>query len=94
METIGQRIIAKAGISDRDGDPLAAEIDAAIESAFQVGFEHAVAGGKEATRKFPQFKDPMPLVLYFAHETDRPEMIDMILEVKRGLIECKIPEET
>jgi hypothetical protein len=70
------------------------EIDTAIAEAFKTGFEHAVIGGKEASRKLPQLKSAMPLVLYFGNEKDRQEFADMIHECKPHMIEIKIPEGT
>jgi hypothetical protein len=70
------------------------EIDAAVADAFKTGFEHAVSGGMEASRKLPQLKHAMPLVLYFLNEQDRQEFADMIHEVKPHMIEVKTPEGT
>jgi hypothetical protein len=86
--TIGQTIAAKA----RGGEAIADLIDAAIADAFKSGFEHAVAGGKEAARKCPQLGNAMPLVLYFVNAKDRQEFADMIHEAKPHMIETKIPE--
>lgn len=93
--TIGQTIVFRhpGDIARSDNAcRMATEIDAAIADAFRTGFEHACAGGKEASRKLPQLKDAMPLVLYFASEIDRQEFADMIHEVKPHMVEVKVPE--
>lgn len=74
-------------------DSMGEEIDVAIAEAFKTGFEHACVGGKEASRKLPQLKGAMPLVLYFLNEKDRQEFADMIHEVKPHMVEIKIPEK-
>jgi hypothetical protein len=106
-QTIGQRIVAPlilfaGSIPHRNSEALlkikagklAGEIDAAIADAFKTGFEHAVKGGKEASRKLPQLKGAMPLVLYFGNDKDRQEFADMIHEAKPHMIEIKVPEGT
>ncbi len=105
--TIGQKMTAPlitfaSGIPHRNSEVLlkakavamSDEIDVAIAEALKTGFEHAVSGGKEASRKLPQLKAAMPLVLYFGNEQDRKEFADMIHEVKPHMIEVKVPERT
>ncbi len=61
--------------------------------AFRAGFEHAVAGGEDAaSRQFEKLGTTCPLVLYFANETDRREMIDAIQMAHPNMVECRIPE--
>lgn len=71
---------------------LEAAIDLAVADAFQTGFEHAVAGGQEASRKFPQLADSMPLVLYFQTEQDRQEFISLVGDAVPGLTAHRVPE--
>lgn len=88
--SIGRKIVAEL----HDRMSIADAIDIAVAEAFKTGFEHAVVGGKEASRKLPQLKHAMPLVLYFGNEKDRQEFADMIHEVKPHMIEVKIPERS
>lgn len=90
MPTIGTDIVANF----KGRTEVADAIDIAIAAAFRTGFEHACAGGLEASRKLPQLKGAMPLVLYFVDEKDRQEFIEMIHEAKPHMVECKIPETT
>lgn len=92
MASIGFGIAEKHGLSRRDEQTLADTIDNVIADAFKAGFEHAVVGGKEASRKLPQLKHAMPLVLYFCNEQDRQEFAEMIQAAKPNMIEIKIPE--
>ena len=88
--TIGDKIVRNL----RGNENVAAAIDIAVAEAFKTGFEQAVSGGKELTRKVPQLKDAIPLVLYFADAKDRQEFADMIHEAKPHMVECKVPEGT
>ncbi len=75
-KTIGQKIVAFlpdidiSASSEIRGNLIGAaaliseEIDIAVADAFKTGFEQAVSGGKELTRKVPQLKDAIPLVPY------------------------------
>lgn len=87
--TIGEKIVA----SFKGRAAVAEAIDLAIADAFKTGFEHACAGGKEASRKLPQLRGAMPLVLYFGNERDRQEFADMIYAAKPHMVEIKIPEK-
>jgi hypothetical protein len=105
--TIGQEIVAPFQsivdrMSDRNGqalmkikvDQVSDAVDAAIAESFQCGFEHAVKGGEEASRKMPQLKDSLPLVMYFRNAQDRQDFVDLCREAKPGMAEYKIPEST
>lgn len=67
-----------------------AAIDGAIVEAFKVGFRHAVEGGHEAPKRLPQLKGSTPLVLYFANDADRQEMVDAVAGLPR-IIETDWP---
>jgi hypothetical protein len=67
-------------------------IAAATERGFKLGFDHAVEGGHEAARQLPALKDKLPIVLYFANDADRREMIDAIHLAKPGLVEARWPD--
>lgn len=82
----------RALIEKYDEDELVAAIDREIAAAFRAGFEHAVAGGDEAAKKHGIDPATLPLVMYFANEADRREMIDAVAFAKPGMVEIKIPE--
>ncbi len=92
MKTRGQKLADKYGC----GTIVAAEVDQAIKAAredgFRIGFEHAVAGGDEASKRHGIAHHLLPLVMYFGSEEDRREMIDAVQEAKPGMVTIKIPE--
>lgn len=67
-------------------------LKAAMQRGFKTGFEHAVAGGEEASKRSIVPKALLPLVMYFAKEEDRREMIDAVQLAKPGMCEFKVPE--
>lgn len=75
---------------------LASAIDQALLAArqdgFNIGFEHAVAGGDEASKRHGIPRHLLPLVMYFRSEEDRREMIDAVHLAKPGMTTVKIPE--
>src|SRR5258708_38428729 len=71
---------------------ISEEIDIAVADAFKTGFEQAVSGGKELTRKVPQLKDAIPLVPYFADAKDRQGFAAIIHAAKPAMREFKVTE--
>lgn len=95
-KTIGQEIVEN-DLLDEVSDPaaldkIAALIDLAVASAFRTGFEHAVSGGDDAGRRFPQLTDVHALVLYFGSRADAQEFVDLIKDTMPGLTRHSIPE--
>jgi hypothetical protein len=92
VKTTGQKLADKYAC----GNLVAAEIDRALKAAredgFRTGFEHAVAGGDEASKRHGIAPHLMPLVMYFGSEEDRREMIDAVHLAKPGMVTVKIPE--
>lgn len=100
-KTLGEQLVADS--FPADGKPwsksralLAASaievaIAAGVQRGFRLGFEHAVAGGEEAKGIFKS-RGMFPLVMYFADEAGRNEMIDAVHLAKPGMAEVKIPE--
>jgi hypothetical protein len=64
----------------------------AVKDAFRCGFEHAVAGGEESSKKVGIPKHALPVVAYFANEKDRLEFVDACKAVLQT--EIKIPERS
>lgn len=93
MIGLGEELIGRWPVVEMALDLFGAMIESGddpFEAAFQLGFEHAVAGGKEAGGIIP--KGRLPLVMYFGSEEDRREMIDAVQLAKPGMARFKIPE--
>lgn len=82
----------RSGLRRDAAEFILPEVERAIEDAFRLGFEHAVAGGEEANGFFARLETAAPLVLYFKNEVDRREMIDALQAGRPDMIELKIPE--
>jgi hypothetical protein len=95
MKTRGRELVETYGAGEHPPH-LAEAIDRAIKAAredgFRIGFEHAVAGGDEASKRHGIAPHLMPLVMYFGNEGDRREMIDAVHMAKPGMVTVKIPE--
>jgi hypothetical protein len=87
-----ERTVSGAGEEAEILGTIIEMLDTATERGFRIGFEHAVAGGDEASKKHGIAPHLMPLVMYFGNEEDRREMIDAVHEAKPGMVTIKIPE--
>lgn len=87
-----ERTVSGAGEEAEILGTILGMLDTATERGFRIGFEHAVAGGDEAAKKHGVAPHLLPLVMYFASEEDRREMIDAVQLAKPGMVEMKIPE--
>jgi len=88
-ESVGDRVVVETGIVSAIDTAIAA----ALQKGFKLGFDHAVDGGEEAARQVPELADKLPLVLYFATEADRREMVDAVHAFKPGMVEAHWPEK-
>jgi hypothetical protein len=87
-----ERTVSGAGEEAEILGTIIEMLDTATERGFRIGFEHAVAGGEEASKKHGIPRHLLPLVIYFGSEEDRREMINAVLEAKPGMVTVKIPE--
>lgn len=87
-----ERTVSGAGEEAEILGTIIEMLDTAVERGFKIGFEHAVAGGDEASKQHGIPRYLLPLVMYFGSEEDRREMIDAVELAKPGMTKSKIPE--
>ncbi len=94
IRDITQEDHAVPAVTDHAAARIIALLQDALIAMFNAGFEHAVAGGEEASKRCGIRPETLPLVLYFDDEADRSGFIKLVRDALPGLKTILIPERS